>query len=295
MDFIKELLSLREISEPNEPDEVDAGDMTVDDQVHKQLDDASEEDDLDAQCFGLEMEDGKVVKVYVKQDQAEEFERALSTKLGEEDDIKAALEELEKDFEILKVVWPDEDDENTDDENDDEEDDDGSSAMNGSIDYSDTDNDQLQASANEKLTVGQAFTKKLLELKWSDEEHKSYSSASGNDPDENDDDDEDPDTKHEPSEPKSNSQKGIESHWKVEKDKEGSMTISNDRFSVELDADETLELLNKIVDKKIARFKDEHGKIVYVFTPVGSEYVIKTPQFQGGFRIPKEIIRKMLD
>jgi uncharacterized protein (UPF0305 family) len=77
MTFLKELFALRaQIKEDAYDDEaIQASDMKVDDQVHQQLDDAAEDDDLDAQCFGLEMEDGKVVKVYVKQEDAENFER----------------------------------------------------------------------------------------------------------------------------------------------------------------------------------------------------------------------------
>jgi hypothetical protein len=225
--------------------------------------------------------------------------RTSSEKLGETDDIKTAIEELEKDFEILKIVWPDDDTEGDDEENDDDED--GSDALDPNVDYDDDEDeegvnapDRFQKEETPTLTYGQSFTKRLLELKWSDEDSKEFSNASSKD-DEEGDDDQDPDAKIEPADPTENGPKAIEQGWDVEKDEEGNMTISNKRFKVELDPDETMELLNKIVDKQVARFKNEQGKIVYVFSPRGSEYVLKTPEFQGGFRIPKDIIKKMLD
>ena len=292
MDFLKELFALRALKE--EDDVVQASDMKVDDQVHQQLDDAAEDDDLDAQCFGLEMEDGKVVKVYVKQEDAENFEKAMSEKLGETDDLKTAIEELEKDFEILKVVWPDEDQEDDEESDDDEEDEDGSESLNGSVDYSDEDDenapDKFQKEAA-PLSYGQTFAKRIMELKWSDEDSKEYSGAASKDEDGGD---EDTDAKNEPDEPQDATPKGIDAGWDVEKDEDGAMTISNKRFKVELNADETLGLLNKIDGKQVARFKNEQGKIVYVFTPKGSDYVLQTPEYQGGFRIPKDIVQKIL-
>lgn len=301
MDFLKELFALRAIKEDEE--EVNASDMKVDDQVHQQLDDAAEDDEMDAQCFGLEMEDGKVVKVYVKQEDAENFEKAMSEKLGESDDIKAALEELEKDFEILKIVWPDEDQEGEDDDED-KDDDDGSESMNDEVDYDDDEEgnpkakDEFKNEQVQPLSYGQSFAKRIMELKWSDEDSKEYSNASPKD-DENSDeegDDKGSDSNGDgSSEDQSNEPKAIEDGWNVEKEEDGSLEISNKRFKVELDPDEAMELVNKIVDKQVARFKNEQGKIVYVFQPRGGEYVLKTPQFQGGFRIPKDIVKKLLD
>ena len=284
MDFIKELLAIREASHgAQDTEEVEATDLKVDDQVHNQLDKAAEDDDVDSQCFGLEMEDGKVVKVYVKQEDAEEFEQALSAKLGESDDIQTALDELGKDFEIIDVVWPEEDDEeddedgeDTDTPDDDTDDGDGSDSLNDQVDYSD--------SKKENLSIGQRFTKKLTELKWSDDEHAAYKDAAAKHGDDSEASDEGQD--EEPtSKPVDTSSK-----WKVEKDEDGGMMIANDRFKLDLDEDEANDLINKVADKQVARFKNEHGKIVYVFTPRGSEYILKTPEFQGGFRIPAKVL-----
>ena len=70
----------------------------------------------DTTTFGLEDEDGNLVKVYVKTDSAEDFEQALASMLaGEdenEDDENSALEiaevlfKLKDKFEIVDVEWP---------------------------------------------------------------------------------------------------------------------------------------------------------------------------------------------
>lgn len=69
----------------------------------------------DTVTFGLEDEDGQIVKVYVRQDQAKEFESALGALLsggdGNEDDQNTALEiaevlfELKNKFDIIDVDW----------------------------------------------------------------------------------------------------------------------------------------------------------------------------------------------
>lgn len=300
MDFLKELLALRE---EGQEQQVAASEVKVDDEVHDQLDKAAKEDETDAQCFGLEMEDGKVVKVYVKQEQAEDFEEAMSKRLGEDDDIETALEELGKEFEILEIVWPDGDKEDEDDLDDEEGDDedgeeeeDGEDALNANIDYDDTDKKN-----ESRLTLGQRFAKRLTELKWSDDDSSEYerarNEANPRGQDDEDSGDDIPD-EHEDGDahaPKPEAQQATKSSWKVEKNEKGGLLIANDRFSIELDEDEALELMNAVTDKKIARFKNEHGKVVYVFTPKGSDYILKTPEYQGGFRLPKNVVDQFLD
>lgn len=71
----------------------------------------------DTTAFGMEDEDGNLVKVYVKTESAEDFEKALASMLaGEdenEDDQNSALEiaevlfKLKDKFEIVDVEWPD--------------------------------------------------------------------------------------------------------------------------------------------------------------------------------------------
>jgi hypothetical protein len=97
-----------------------------------QLDKSAKMDEKDTVTFGLETDDGKIVKVYVDADQANDFENALSSKLGEVDDIEAALNDLAKDFDIVDVEWPDD---NADDEDEDADDNEetGSDAMNDKV------------------------------------------------------------------------------------------------------------------------------------------------------------------
>lgn len=70
----------------------------------------------DTVTFGLEDEEGGLVKVYVKADQAEEFEKALAALLSSMDDndddentpteIAEVLFQLKDKFEIVDVEWP---------------------------------------------------------------------------------------------------------------------------------------------------------------------------------------------
>ena len=75
-------------------------------------------DEIDTVTFGLETDDGKIVKVYVNAEQANEFETALSDMLGQKDDIEEILNELSKNYEIVDVEWPDADPEAGDDSDD---------------------------------------------------------------------------------------------------------------------------------------------------------------------------------
>ena len=75
-------------------------------------------DEIDTVTFGLETDDGKIVKVYVNAEQANEFETALSDMLGQKDDIEEILNELSKNYEIVDVEWPDVDPEAGDDSDD---------------------------------------------------------------------------------------------------------------------------------------------------------------------------------
>lgn len=302
MEFIKELLGLTDLTQVQEPEKIDAGD------VRDTLTAAAEDELDDSQCFGLEMEDGKVVKVYVKPENAEAFETALAAKLGEEDDVEDALEALGKEFEIVKIVWPDgdaEDEEGNEEEAeddaekaDDEELEDGSDSLNPNVDYDD------------KKSKRESFAdhrKKLSELKWDDastdekeEEKEEERSDSGEEADvgetgeEADGDEEADDREDEHQSSKPFAKQGTKSSWRVIKDYSGA-TISSDRFSIELDEKELATLVSSIANKKIARFTNSTGEIVYVFTPKGSEYVIKTPDYTGGFKIPKDVLDQIMD
>jgi len=71
-------------------------------------------DEVDTVPFGLETDDGKIVKVYVNAEQADKFEEAMKQMLGLEDDIEEAINRLTTDFDIVDVVWPKNDDEDGD-------------------------------------------------------------------------------------------------------------------------------------------------------------------------------------
>lgn len=92
----------------------------VDKQVKAQLDRSAKMDEVDTVTFGLDTDDGRTVRVYVRAEQANDFEKALAEKLGSVDSIEQAINELSKDFDIIAVDWPPEKD--ADDQTDDDED-----------------------------------------------------------------------------------------------------------------------------------------------------------------------------
>lgn len=67
-------------------------------------------DHNDTVGFALEDEDGRIVKVYVVADQAEDFEKALSTALDQSSQSEAEIAEILFDFrdqfDIIDIVWP---------------------------------------------------------------------------------------------------------------------------------------------------------------------------------------------
>jgi len=150
---------------PNASDESDnlAADETA---VINKLDRSVKFDEVDTVTFGLETDDGKIVKVYVNAEQAEAFEKALATKLGEIDDIEEVLNELSKEYEIVDVEWPEE---GGDEKNPEDEQDDGSSSLDqrvygpkhGKEEVEDIPDRQFQGS--ESLSYGELVTLELLE------------------------------------------------------------------------------------------------------------------------------------
>lgn len=104
-------LRWREIAESAFEDDYDASD------VISKLDAAEKKSkvDDDTVCFGMEDEDGTLVKVYVRADQSEDFEQALASMLGGADEdadednthgeIAEVLYQLKDKFEIVDVDW----------------------------------------------------------------------------------------------------------------------------------------------------------------------------------------------
>ena len=71
------------------------------------LDQATEMNDrVDTITFGLEMDDGQIVKVHVNAEQADQFETKLSELLGQEDDIENVINLASEKFDIVDVEWP---------------------------------------------------------------------------------------------------------------------------------------------------------------------------------------------
>ncbi len=66
------------------------------------------DDEVDTIAFGLELDDGKIVKVYVDALKADDFEKALGEMLGKEDDIEDVINDLATTYDIVDVVWPEE-------------------------------------------------------------------------------------------------------------------------------------------------------------------------------------------
>lgn len=73
----------------------------------QQAQDKAEE--VDTIAFGLELNDGEIVKVYVATEDAEAFEKAMSELLGKEDDIETAINDLAGEYDIVSVEWPNDD------------------------------------------------------------------------------------------------------------------------------------------------------------------------------------------
>jgi hypothetical protein len=115
--------------------------------VASKLAKASKMDTVDTVTFGLETDDGKIVKVYVAHEKSTAFEKLLSDKLGEIDSIQDVLNAVgqEDPDMIIDVEWPDtvEKDDDIDldnnlddlsvDAGDDEEKSDGSEALSSEI------------------------------------------------------------------------------------------------------------------------------------------------------------------
>ena len=71
--------------------------------IQQAEDDAETEETV---AFGLELDDGGIVKVYIKPDQADDFEKTMSDYLGQEDDVEKAINDLAEKFDIVSVEWP---------------------------------------------------------------------------------------------------------------------------------------------------------------------------------------------
>lgn len=140
----------------------------IEQNVINKLDKSAKLDEIDCVTFGLETDDGKIIKVYVNSEQSAEFEKALSEKLGQVDDIEEALNELAKDFEIVDVEWPEDGDEEDAEVADSVMTTDGSESLNSQV-YdkknaeSEKDHKIKQADESIKFTPDEEFSMKIFE------------------------------------------------------------------------------------------------------------------------------------
>jgi len=93
------------VNEDLSQDEVTELTQTANDRLAR----AEKMDSVDTVCFGIETDDDRIVKVFVKQEQADAFEVALAKSLAEHETIEDSLNELSSEFEIIDVEWPKDD------------------------------------------------------------------------------------------------------------------------------------------------------------------------------------------
>jgi hypothetical protein len=158
------------------PDGTAVPGMNSVEQVNSKIERAEKTEEVDTVTFGLETDDGRIIKVYVKAEEAEDFEEALSKELGSEDVIEDVLNKLSKDFDIIDVEWPDQ--QNSDDEESEEDDElsvddvdmdgkdekDGSSSLNKKVWGSKSGREKTKHLVKKEsdMSYGQLFTKKIL-------------------------------------------------------------------------------------------------------------------------------------
>lgn len=86
---------------------VNVGDNVSQMDVDRYLDKAHElNDEVDSITFGMETDDGSIVKVWVNAQEADAFEAALAELLGQEDDVEEVINMLADKFDIVDVEWP---------------------------------------------------------------------------------------------------------------------------------------------------------------------------------------------
>jgi uncharacterized protein YjaG (DUF416 family) len=83
------------------------GDNVTQMDVSNYLNKAHEINDyVDTVTFGMETDEGDIIKVYINAQQADNFEAALAQLLGKQDDVEAVINVLADKFDIVDVEWP---------------------------------------------------------------------------------------------------------------------------------------------------------------------------------------------
>jgi hypothetical protein len=101
----------------------------IEQKVYARLNKTQTLDEVETVSFGLETDDGKIVKVFVASKDADKFEDIMAKALGEIDDIEAAINKAAKDVEIVDVEWPEEKVDHSKDNPDQDVKDDGSEVL----------------------------------------------------------------------------------------------------------------------------------------------------------------------
>lgn len=121
-------------------------------------------DEVDTVAFGLETDDGEIVKVYVAVPDADGFEKAMASKLGTEDDLEDVIAELAQEFDIVDVEWPEDAE-----EDEDLEDGDSIETQNGADDENEEAEFEInldnikQESLENEMSIGAAFLSRVME------------------------------------------------------------------------------------------------------------------------------------
>lgn len=141
---------------------------SIEQDISDQIDKAEKNDNVETVTFGLETDDGKIVKAYINSKDADKFEEIMSKALGSTDSIEDALNKAAEDVDIVDVEWPE--DEETD-EDDDEE----------TIDVTDTDgvldkNVYSKKNLEKEGSVGIKAKKVIEEIELTENERNGISS-----------------------------------------------------------------------------------------------------------------------
>lgn len=130
--------------------------------VHNKLEKAADDEEVETVTFGLETDDGKIIKVYVAVEDADAFEEELGKRLGEEDNIENLIDDLSTEYDIVDVDWGEEEDEEEEDSSED-----GSDSLNDKVNYTDFFGDD---DVQESVSVGNLFKDKVLKEEFDDED-----------------------------------------------------------------------------------------------------------------------------
>ena len=126
--------------------------------VENRMDNAAKMDEIDTVTFGLQTDDGEIIKIYVDVADSDKFEQSLSELYASDISIEDMINRLAADYNIVDVVWPDESDVDDEEETGPDR---GSESLNTEINQDDI-QEQDTITGNTDLTYGQSVAKRLL-------------------------------------------------------------------------------------------------------------------------------------